>query len=146
MEQTKGQIRALDILTRNEAGEPRADIAKSYGVSESSIYFETRFGRFLRYRDQHPDGRAVIGAWGSFDKRWGLQTKRRPSPRASPNWFARCRSRPTPRPRRRRARPANAQPTTAMLSARPRRTRKSSLTEICLPSSPIWGHRTTSDD
>jgi hypothetical protein len=64
-DRTKGQVRALDILTRIEAGEPRADIAKSYSVSESSIYFETRFGRFLRYRDQHPDDRR-IGVWGDF--------------------------------------------------------------------------------
>jgi hypothetical protein len=34
-DRTKGQVRALDILTRIEAGEPRADIAKSYSVSEN---------------------------------------------------------------------------------------------------------------
>jgi hypothetical protein len=38
MEQTKGQIRALDILTRTEAGEPRADIAKSYGERKLNLF------------------------------------------------------------------------------------------------------------
>jgi hypothetical protein len=75
MTQNKGQIRALEMLAKSEAG---VDVGAAYNVGADAVFFTLRFGRFLRFREQHPDDRQELTAWHQMDVRWGSTTKKAP--------------------------------------------------------------------